>query len=217
MARVEANTVWNGAVRTAGALLVLALASGAAAQSTAAAMSRPGAPPAPRRAASDPAVPADYRIVPNDVLSIVVWRETEASGEAVVRPDGKISLPLLNDMVAAGFSVEQLRARITEDYRRFFENPVVTIVVKQVNNNKAFVMGQVLHPGAYVLSGDTTVLQIIATAGGFAEFADVKHVTIMRTDGGQQRTCEFNYDDFLKRKNQAQNIALKPGDTIIVP
>ena len=166
-----------------------------------------------------PTPPPDYRIAPNDVLSVVVWKEKDLTGDVVVRPDGKISIPLLNDVVAAGLTAEQLAQKIAAEARRFFKDPVpaVTVVLKEVNNNKAFIMGQVARPGPYVLSNDTTVLQLIAMAGGFAEFADTRHVLVMRGEGPDQRTWEFNYDDFVKRRNLAQNVVLKPGDTVIVP
>lgn len=185
-----------------------------------------GAQPSGRRAAQ-PAVPvqapasvevaADYVLGPADVLSIVFWGERDLSTEVIVRPDGKISLPLLNDVVAAGLTPEQLRRRLAESAKRYLEAPVVTVVVKQVNNNRVFVTGQVLRPGPYVLSGPTTVLQVLAMAGGFTEFADRKHVLVTRIDNGAPSAFTFNYDDVIKRRDLSQLVPLKAGDTVVVP
>ena len=160
---------------------------------------------------------ADYVIGPTDVLSVVVWGERDLSSEVTVRPDGKISLPLINDIVAAGLTPEQLRQRLTDSAKRFVESPEVTVVVRQVNNNRAFIMGQIRTPGPFVLSGPTTILQLIAMAGGFTDFADKKHVLITRVENGVQRAFTFNYDDVVKRQDMRQNLILKAGDTVVVP
>ncbi len=183
---------------------------------------RTAAPEAPmaQAIASAPAAQTpgeDYRLGPTDVLSVVFWGEKELSSEVTIRPDGKITLPLINDVEAAGLTTEQLRRRLTELGKRFVGDPVVTVVVKQVNNNRAFVTGQVIRPGPYVLSGPTTVLQVIAMAGGFTEFADRKHVLITRIESGRQLAFEFNYDEVVKKRDLSQNLILKPGDTIVVP
>ena len=160
---------------------------------------------------------ADYVIGPTDVLSIVFWGEKELSNEVTVRPDGKISLPLLNDVVAAGLTPEQLRQRLTERAKTLVKDPVVAVVVKQVNNNRVFVTGQVMRPGPYVLSGPNTVLQLLALAGGFTEFADRSHILITRIEDGVQRAFKFNYDDALKHQDLSRNLILKVGDTVVVP
>jgi polysaccharide biosynthesis/export protein len=195
--------------------------------SLAGAQPRAAATQPPRQAASGPAgstvaapapdVAPDYVIGPTDVLSVVFWGDRDLSTEVTVRPDGKISLPLLNDVVAAGQTPEQLRQRLTETARRFVQSPVVTVVVRQVNNNRAFITGQINNPGPYVLSGPTTVLQMIAMAGGFTEFADRKHVLVTRIENGAQRAFAFNYDDVVKKHDLRQNVILKAGDTIVVP
>lgn len=175
----------------------------------------PTAAPAP--APTAPVADEDYVIGPTDVLTIVIWEEKDLSSEVVVRPDGKISLPLINDVVAAGLTPEQLRRQLTECVKRFVKDPVVTVVVKQVNNNRAFITGQVTRPGPYVLSGPMTVMHLLAMAGGFTEFADRGHVLIMRFENGVQRSFTFNYDRVLKRQDLGQNILLKAGDTVVVP
>jgi polysaccharide export outer membrane protein len=163
------------------------------------------------------AAPADFVIGPNDVLTIVFWRDKDMSTDVSVRPDGKISLPLLNDVQAAGLTPEELRVQITAAAARLVEDPTVSVVVKEINSRKVFITGQVAKPGTYPLTGPTTVLQLIAMAGGVLEYADAKNITIMRTENGKPVSFSFNYKDVTKRKNLKQNIELKPGDTIIVP
>jgi polysaccharide biosynthesis/export protein len=163
------------------------------------------------------ALPAEYVIGPDDVLNIVFWQEKDLSGEVVVRPDGNISLPLLNDLKAAGMTPTQLRERILEQARRYIEDPNATVVVKQVNSRKVFITGQVHKPGGYPLTGPTTVVQLIATAGGLADYASIKNIFVVRNENGRQISFPVNYKDILDRKNLAQNIELKPGDTVIVP
>ncbi len=161
--------------------------------------------------------PGDYVIGPGDVLTVVFWREKDLSGDVAVRPDGRISLPLLNDVEAAGLTPDGLRLRLTEVALKLIEEPTVTVVVKQINSRKVFITGQVAKPGPYPLNGPTTVVQLLAIAGGVLEYADEKNIAIMRTENGQAVSLRFNYDQVKKRKNLEQNIQLKPGDTIIVP
>ena len=164
-----------------------------------------------------PTLPPDYLIGPEDMLAIVFWRDKDMSTEVMVRPDGKISLPLLNDIQASGLSPEQLRLQLIEAASKIIEEPSVAIVVKAINSRKVFVTGQVGKAGPYPLSGTTTVLQLIATAGGVLEYADSKNIRVMRTENGKPVSYRFNYKDVIKGKNLKQNIELKPGDTVIVP
>lgn len=161
--------------------------------------------------------PPDYVIGPDDTLILVFWREKEMSSEVVVRPDGKISLPLLNDVQAAGLTPDQLRLQLTEAAAKFIEEPTVTVVVKQINSRKVFLTGNVAKPGVYALSAPTTVLQLLATAGGVLEFAKSKDIRIMRTENGRAVSYKFNYREVIVGKNLKQDIHLKPGDTVIVP
>jgi polysaccharide export outer membrane protein len=159
----------------------------------------------------------DYVIGPDDVLAVVFWRDKDMSAEVAVRPDGKISLPVLNEVVASGLTAEQLRARITEAATKFVADPTVSVVVKAINSRKVFITGMVAKPGDYAIPGRTTVLQLIAMAGGLHEFADAKNISINRIENGRQLNLRFNYKDVSKGRNLKQNIELKPGDTIIVP
>ena len=208
--------VWLGTIGLACLLGVGVGAQSPASQTAPRPTPAAGAPASPSTPGTVEVAP-DYVIGPTDVLSIVFWGDRDLSSEVAVRPDGKISLPLLNDVVAAGQTPEQLRQRLTEAAKRFVQTPVVTVVVRQVNNNRAFITGQIAHPGPYVLSGPTTVLQLIAMAGGFTEFADRKHVLITRIENGTQRAYSFNYDDVVKRRDLSQNLILKAGDTVVVP
>ena len=162
-------------------------------------------------------VPPDYTIGPDDILSVVFWRDKDMSADVVVRPDGRVTLPLVNDVVAAGLTPEQLRDRIREQAAKFVEEPTVTVVVKQINSRKVFISGMVGRPGAYPLSAPTRVLQMLSIAGGVNEYADEKKIFIMRTENGKQQALKFNLNDIKKGKNLQQNIELKPGDTIVVP
>ena len=174
--------------------------------------------PAVMRAAA-PAVPAipDYVIGTEDVLGVVFWRDETMSADVIVRPDGKISLPLLQDVQAAGLTPEQLRARLEAEAKRFVGDPSATVIVKEIHSRKVYITGQVTRPGPYPMLSQTTVLQLIATAGGLLEYADRKRIMIVRTEGDVSTVFTFNHDDFVNRRNLRQNILLKPGDTVVVP
>jgi polysaccharide export outer membrane protein len=159
---------------------------------------------------------SSYLIGADDVLMISVWKEPDLTATLPVRPDGNISLPLLNDVVAAGLSPTQLAASITEKLRKFVADPRVTVVVTQINSQKIFVMGEVQHTGAIQLLPNMTVLQALADAG-FTQFANTKGIYVLRTENGQQRKIPVNYKRLLKGQAIDQNIMLKPGDTIVVP
>jgi polysaccharide biosynthesis/export protein len=161
--------------------------------------------------------PPGYVIGPDDVLTVLFRYDKDLTTDVVVRPDGMISLPMLSDVPAAGLTPEQLRDKVTESAKRFIEDPAVTVIVKTINSRKVFITGQVAHPGPYALTAPTTVMQLIAIAGGLSEFADEKNITIMRAENGRPVSLPFNYKDVAKRKNLKQNIELRPGDTVIVP
>ncbi len=173
-------------------------------------------PPAP--VTQETPLPSGYVIGPDDVLVVSYWRNPEMSAEVTVRPDGLISLPLLNELQAGGLTPEQLRDKISKAAMKYLEEPpTLAIVVKAINSRKVYVTGMVAKPGYYQLTGAMTVVQLLATAGGIQEFADSKNIAIVRNEGGKQTSYPFNYKDFVKRKNLKQNIELKPGDTIVVP
>ena len=163
------------------------------------------------------AIPPGYVIGPEDVLSIVFWRDKEMSTDAVVRPDGRISLPLLSEIPAAGLTPGELHDRILDVSKRFVEDPNVTIVVKQINSRRVFITGEVSKPGPYPLTQPTTVLHLIALAGGLKEFAKSNKIVVVRIENGKTVAYRFNYKQVMERKNLRQNIELKPGDTVVVP
>jgi polysaccharide export outer membrane protein len=161
--------------------------------------------------------PPGYVIGPLDVIGVLFWKDEDLSAEVVVRPDGKISLPLLNEVDAGGLTPEQLRLRVLESARRFVEDPTVSVVVKQINSRNVYIMGEVLKPGTYPLGGPTSVLQLIAVAGGMTEFAARDEIVLMRTVDGQTARHRVKYNEVLKGKNLEQNLVLQPGDTVVVP
>jgi polysaccharide export outer membrane protein len=164
-----------------------------------------------------PVTDAEYVIGSEDVLQINVWKETDISSSVPVRPDGKISLPLLNDVQAAGLTPLQLAATIVERLKQFISEPRVTVIVTAMNSRRAYVMGQVTRQGAVLLVSNLTVLQALSAAGGPVQFANTKKIYVLRAEGGKQQRIPFNYDSVIKGKNPEQNINLKPGDTIVVP
>lgn len=162
--------------------------------------------------------PADYVIGPDDSLSIVYWDHKEMSADVVVRPDGKITLPLVNDIPAVGLTPDQLRQKITDAGSKFVEAPVVTVIVKDIKSRQVSITGEVGKSGWYPINGPMNVIQLIALAGGLQEYADGKHISILRTEKGQPVSYRFNYDEVVKkRRNLKQNIELKPGDQVVVP
>ena len=165
--------------------------------------------------AAAPVLPPDYVIGADDVLSVVYWREKDMSADVTVRPDGKVALPLLNDIAAAGLTPDAFRDRVIEAARRFVESPNPTVMVKEVNSRKVFITGQVVKPGSYLIVTPTTVLQLIAMAGGLKDFADSKNMLIVRQEHGRTLSYPFNFKEI--HRNLQQNIELKPGDTVVVP
>lgn len=178
-----------------------------------------GSAPSPGPATTPTAAtaPPDYLIGPDDILTIVFWREKDLTVDVSVRPDGRITLPLMNDIQAAGLTPEQLRLSVTEAAGKYLEAPTVSVIVKQINSRKVFITGQVAKQGVYPLTSPITVVQLITMAGGILEYADDENISIVRTENGRTTSFRFNYDEVKKRKNLQQNIELKPGDQIIVP
>jgi polysaccharide export outer membrane protein len=179
--------------------------------------SQAGAPPAsgtaPRGATSDP----NYVIGPQDVIDVNVWKEPDISRTVPVRPDGKISLPLLNDVQAAGLTPAQLGNQITASLKKYVTNPQVTVIVTAINSQRIYVLGEVTRPGAFPLLPGTTVLRGLSSAGGFSQFAKMKAIYVLRLENGKQVKYPFNYRDVVGGKHPEQDILLKAGDTIVVP
>jgi len=173
--------------------------------------------PAQARPATQAAATTDagYKIGPQDVLRVDVWKETEISRSVPVRPDGKISLPLLNDVQAAGLTAMELANTITEGLKKFINNPQVTVTVSEINSRRVYVTGEVTRPGAYPLLPNMTALQALTSAGGFTQFSNPKKIYVLRNESGKQAKHPFNYKAVLDGKQD--DIPLLPGDTIVVP
>ncbi len=168
---------------------------------------------APKAATEDPG----YTIGEEDVLAINVWKEPEISRTVPVRPDGKISLPLANDVQAAGLTPMQLSMVITERLRKFLADPQVTVIVTAINSRRIYLVGEVARAGAFPMLPNMTVLQALSSAGGFTQFANLKGIYVLRNEHGKQFKLPFNYKEVLKGNRPEQNVILKPGDTIVVP
>lgn len=167
---------------------------------------------------SAPALPEDYVIGLEDILSVNVWKEPELSvKEVVVRPDGKISVPLVGDIQASGLTPMQLQERVSGRMKEYVAAPSVTIVVLRIGSRSVSIVGQVAKPGIYYLGAPMTVLELLARAGGIGPDAEEKKIAIVRTEGGKTVSYRFNYKDVSKGKHLEQNIELKNGDTVIVP
>lgn len=158
----------------------------------------------------------DYVIGPDDTLHISVWKEPDLTETLPVRPDGKISMPLLNDVTAAGMTPTQLAASITEKLKKYVADPRVTVVVTAMNSQRVYMTGEVLHPGPTPLTPNMTVLQALAGAG-FTQFANTKGIYVLRTVGGKQQKIPVHYKKLIRGEAVDQNILLKPGDTVVVP
>ncbi len=168
----------------------------------------------PRSERSQGKRPDEYVLGPGDVIQIVVWRNEHLSKTLPVRPDGKISLPLVDDVQAAGMTPSQLKETISKGLKHFIDNPIVTVIVSEVNNFKVSVIGEVKKPGVYLLKGKTTVLEAISMAEGFTEFATTNNILLMKKTKGER--LRFDYRAYISGENMDQNVYLDPGDTIIV-
>jgi polysaccharide biosynthesis/export protein len=181
--------------------------------------------PAAQSASADPGAATqkvatqdpNYIIGPQDVLDISVWKEPEVSRVVPVRPDGRISLPLLNDVQAAGMTPSQLAAQITTSLKKFVTDPQVTVIVTTINSQRVYILGEVTRPGAFPMLPGMNVLQGLSSAGGFTQFAKTKSIYVLRMEDGKQQKYPVNYKDVISGKRPEQNISLKAGDTIVVP
>ncbi|HZE22974.1 MAG TPA: polysaccharide biosynthesis/export family protein [Blattabacteriaceae bacterium] len=162
-------------------------------------------------------VPAGYLVGDSDVIHVNVWKEPEVSQTVVVRTDGNISLPLINEVKVSGMTPLQIQDLVAEKLKGFLNNPQVTVTVIEIRSKRAFITGEVSRPGTYSLNAQTTVLQLIAQAGGFTPFAKKDSIVVLRTEDGRQSRLKFKYKEVVQGKKTEQNIALHPGDTVVVP
>jgi polysaccharide export outer membrane protein len=159
----------------------------------------------------------EYKIGPQDMLRIDVWKEAEITRTIPVRPDGKISLPLLNDVQAAGLTSIELGNAIRDGLKKYINNPQVTVTVTEINSRRVYVTGEVVRSGAMPLLPNMTVLQALSSSGGFTQFAKIKSIYVLRQENGKQVKHPFNYKEVIAGKKPEDDIALQPGDVIVVP
>jgi polysaccharide biosynthesis/export protein len=171
------------------------------------------APTAPQVQAND----AEYKIGAQDVLRIDVWKEEQLTRTVPVRPDGKVTLPLLNDVQAAGLTPMQLAGVLSEGLKKYINSPQVTVTITEINSKRIYVTGEVSRAGAFALLPNMTVLQALSSSGGFSQFAKLKNIYVLRVEDGKQVKHPFNYKEAVNGKNPEQNILLEPGDVIVVP
>lgn len=174
----------------------------------------------PAKPVSQASIPPDsdkYVIGPEDVLQIQVWKEEGLSQQVLVRNDGKISLPLIDEVQAAGLTPLQLKENLTKKLMEFVDTPQVTVMVREARSFKIYLIGQVARPGVIPLSGETSLLQVISMAGGFTEWANQKKILLIRREKGQETRMTINFKNIISGKDINANIILKSGDTIIVP
>lgn len=204
-------------MKTTIALSILFLLSTAALPSAQAqsASSRPAPPPAPVAALKDARPSADYRIVPGDKLRVEVYKDTQLSQSLQVRPDGKITLPLIGDVTAEGHTATELRDTLVSSLKEYNNNPVVTVIVVETVPPVFYVMGEVNNPGTMPLKGQISAVQALAMAGGFKDFAKKKDIVIQRKGPSGITSVPFNYNEAVKGRGPM--VYMQPGDTIIVP
>jgi len=212
---IDMKLIWQAVA----ALIVIggiALAQDAPAQPAASAASDKTASDQTTNAASGSQAGPEYVIGPDDVLHIAVWKEADLSATLPVRPDGKISLPLLNDVQASGLTPQQLAGSLTEKLKKYIADPRVTVVVTAINSKRIYLTGEVLHAGAIPMLPNMTVLQALSSAG-MNQFANTKRIYVLRTENGKQQKLPVNYRKLVKGEQIEQNYVLQPGDTIVVP
>jgi len=201
------------------AVLLLVTVSLAAAQTGAASSEPPAtggtAAGVPTRPSAAAAQAPDYRLGPGDKLRVEVYKDAQLSQSLQIRPDGKITLPLVGDLEASGLTPLELRDKLTEALREYVTNPVVTVIVVEAVPPLVYVIGEVGNPGSIPLNGPLSVLQALAMAGGFRDFADTKKIQILRRTGRGQQRIAFNYKEALAATGPP--MMLQPGDTVVVP
>ena len=199
--------------------LLAALVAGAGFPAGATAASPPGQA---RVAVAQPAATTtsqlDYRLQPGDVVSISVWKEKDLRTEALVRPDGGLSFPLVGDVEAAGHTLRQVRDVLTQRLKPYIPDPVVTVAIKEIGGDHVYVLGRVNRPGEYPFSQPIDVMQALSLAGGTTPFASLNHIVILHRDGGgEQHALRFRYADVAHGRDLSQNVLLHSGDTVVVP
>jgi polysaccharide export outer membrane protein len=212
------RSIWKAALAAVVLMLTgsIALAQNASPQPAASSASVKTATDKATNAAPTSLAGPEYVIGPEDVLHIAVWKENDLTATLPVRPDGKISLPLLDDVQAAGLTPKQLADSVTEKLKKYIADPRVTVVVTAINSKRIYLVGEVLHAGATPMLPNMTVLQALSSAG-LNQFANTKRIYVLRTANGKQQKLPVNYRKLVKGEEIEQNYILQPGDTIVVP
>jgi polysaccharide biosynthesis/export protein len=166
---------------------------------------------------ADPSPESRYIIQANDILEVFIWQEPDLTRKVLVRPDGCVSIPLVQDMQAAGITPAELKVRLETKLKEFLPAPNVTIVVDAIQSYRIYVVGKVQKPGSITIEKPVTVLQALSLAGGFQDYAKESEIVIIRTNGKDSSVMDFNYRDVIHGKNSAQNILLRSGDVVAVP
>ena len=167
--------------------------------------------------AAESSISDAYLLQPGDILAVSVWKEEDLTQEVIVRPDGRISFPLVGETIAAGTSIESVRASIASGLNKYIPDPVVTVSAKQLAGNKVYVIGKVNRPGEFAVVRNVDVMQALSMAGGTSTYAALNKIKILRRENGKLRSISFEYGDVEKGKNLEQNIILKAGDVVVVP
>jgi polysaccharide export outer membrane protein len=214
-----ASSSWKGGIVVAAMCSAMSIGlQGQTAPPSSAPAPVPQSTPPAQTSEAGKAHDATFVIGNDDVLAINVWKEPDISRSIPVRSDGKISLPLVGELQAAGQTPLKLEQDIAARLKNYIAEPEVTVIVQQINSQKFNILGQVNHPGAYPIANSATVLDAIALAGGFRDFAKQKSIYVLRQNAdGTQTKLPFNYKEVVKGQNAAQNIKLQPRDTIVVP
>jgi polysaccharide biosynthesis/export protein len=158
-----------------------------------------------------------YRLQPGDLLTISVWKEKDLETEALVRPDGGLSFPLVGDVDASGHSVEDIRTILVQRLKPYIPDPVVTVMLKTLGGNRVYVIGKVARPGEFPFSRPVDVMQALSLAGGTTPFAALNDIVILRRQNGDERVLRFRYGDVVRGQRLEQNVVLESGDTVVVP
>lgn len=167
--------------------------------------------------AMTPFVASDYFLGPEDVLDVLVWKNEDLSRSVAIRPDGKISLPLIGDVQAAGLTSSQLRDSIKERLGEYKETPEVSVIIREVNSFSVFVLGEVARPGKFQLRSETTLLQALTLSGGFTQYAVLENIILLRRVAGRETRRRIRFSDIIDGKDPDANVVLQRGDTIVVP
>jgi polysaccharide export outer membrane protein len=162
-------------------------------------------------------VPDDYVIGQEDVLTVTIWKEHDLSGTLVVRPDGKITVPLVGEVYVVGMKPVDLQSTLEDKLKPFITVPQVAVTVNQINSRKIYLIGQVVREGTFPINSSMTVLQVLSSAGGLRDFAKRKKIYILRKQGSEEIRFPFDYDAAIHGRNREENIVVEPGDTIVVP